>query len=131
MDEVRSYEEALSPEERAWLDAGGELVPGLRSTVRLLEGLLTVRTASLVVRNPTHLAVAVRQETPGVWVYLFGGYDLLVLPIMDLALAHEVPCFHDPPLAQRIYQRGADAGKALPEPIADELYRKLENLDVC
>lgn len=64
-----------------------------------------VPTATVVVMNPTHFAVALRYEpgeTPAP-VCVAKGVDALALRIRDLAREHGVEVVEDPPLARALY----------------------------
>jgi flagellar biosynthesis protein FlhB len=64
-----------------------------------------VPTATLVVMNPTHYAVALRYvqgETPAP-ICVAKGVDALALKIKEIALAHEISVIEDPPLARALY----------------------------
>ena len=64
-----------------------------------------VPTATVVVMNPTHYAVALRYEpgeTPAP-MCVAKGVDALALKIRDLAREHGVEVIEDPPLARALY----------------------------
>ena len=63
-----------------------------------------VPKADVVIRNPTHFAVALRYEDgkPAPWV-VAKGTDLMALRIIEVAEAHQVPVFEDRPLARKLY----------------------------
>jgi flagellar biosynthetic protein FlhB len=64
-----------------------------------------VPTATVVVMNPTHYAVALRYEpgeTPAP-ICVAKGVDALALRIRDLAREHGVEVIEDPPLARALY----------------------------
>jgi flagellar biosynthetic protein FlhB len=64
-----------------------------------------VPTASVVVMNPTHYAVALRYEpgeTPAP-VCVAKGMDAIALKIRDVAEGANVPVIEDPPLARALY----------------------------
>jgi flagellar biosynthetic protein FlhB len=85
-----------------------------------------VPTASVVITNPTHFAVALKYEMgtgaerrQGAAPRLVAkGQDLLALRIRDLAEQHRVPTVEDAPLARSIYKL-VDIGEEIPP----ELYR--------
>lgn len=65
-----------------------------------------VPTASLVITNPTHFAVAMRYE-PGkdkVPKVVAKGQDLLALKIREIAEANDIPIVEDKPLARSLYK---------------------------
>jgi len=74
-----------------------------------------VATATAVVVNPTHYAVALRYEhtsmaTPMV---VAKGKDFLALRIRQIANEHNVPLVENPPLAQALY-KSVDVGREIP-----------------
>ena len=74
-----------------------------------------VPTATVVVMNPTHYAVALRYE-PGETaapVCVAKGVDALALRIRDLAREHGVEVVEDPPLARALYA-AVDVDGAIP-----------------
>jgi flagellar biosynthetic protein FlhB len=80
----------------------------LRSVHRLLVSrkmLAEVKRADVVVRNPTHVAVAMRYEggrmrAPRV---VAKGADHMALRIIDIARKHAVPVIENPPLARTLF----------------------------
>jgi len=85
----------------------------------LRQGLTQVRRASVVVTNPTHIAVALRYapaENPAP-VVVAKGEDDAALEIRRLAVRHEVPVMSNPPLAHQLYE--VPLGESIPE----RLYR--------
>jgi flagellar biosynthetic protein FlhB len=64
-----------------------------------------VPTATVVVMNPTHFAVALRYDTKEAPAPLCvaKGIDSLALKIREVAEAHNVPVIEDPPLARALY----------------------------
>lgn len=73
-----------------------------RSKKRMMQN---VPTATVVVMNPTHFAVALRYEpgeTPAP-ICVAKGMDNLALKIRDLAREHGVEVIEDPPLARALY----------------------------
>ncbi|HYC76486.1 MAG TPA: EscU/YscU/HrcU family type III secretion system export apparatus switch protein, partial [Planctomycetota bacterium] len=74
-----------------------------------------VRTATVVIRNPTHFAVALRYErgkdsAPRV---VAKGKDFLALRILAEAEKHKVPCVARPELARELY-RAVKLGAFIP-----------------
>lgn len=87
---------------------------------RLLKaGLHRVRDASVVVTNPTHLAVALKWDAAVMVAptVVAKGQDELALVIRREAYQHGVPVVEDPPLARALY--GVPVGM----PIPSEHYR--------
>ena len=73
-----------------------------RSRKRMMQA---IPTATVVVTNPTHYAVALRYEagdTP-VPICVAKGVDSLALKIREIAGAHNVPIIEDVPLARALY----------------------------
>lgn len=87
-----------------------------RSRLRMLQA---VPTASVVVTNPTHYAVALRYEegdTPAP-VCVAKGVDAVAQRIREAAQEHDVPIVENPPLARALF-----ATAELDEPIPREHY---------
>jgi flagellar biosynthetic protein FlhB len=79
-----------------------------------------VPTATAVIVNPTHYAVALRYEhasmaTP---VVVAKGKNFLALRIRQLAIENQVPLVENPPLAQALY-KSVEIGREIPP----DLYR--------
>jgi len=82
--------------------------------------LAEVPKADVVVTNPTHYAVALKYElgkmiSPQV---IAKGKNFLAQKIREIAEMHKVPIYHDPPLAQLLYEK-VEIGEYIPE----ELYQ--------
>lgn len=73
-----------------------------RSRKRMMQN---VPTATVVITNPTHFAVALRyvQGETAAPVCVAKGVDTLALKIREVAGEHEVPILEDPPLARALY----------------------------
>ncbi len=87
-----------------------------RSRLRMLQA---VPTASVVVTNPTHYAVALRYEegeTPAP-VCVAKGVDTVAQRIREAAEEHNVPVVEDPPLARALF-----ATAEVDEPIPRQHY---------
>lgn len=90
----------------------------MRQTARELTRqrlLAEVPRADVVVRNPTHFAVALaydraRMAAP---IVLAKGRGRLALRILEIARQHEVPIVEDPPLARLVF-RSARVGGEIP-----------------
>jgi flagellar biosynthesis protein FlhB len=67
--------------------------------------MAAVPTASVVVTNPTHVAVALRYElgTEGAPLVVAKGAELLAVRIREIATEHKVPIVENPPLARALY----------------------------
>ena len=76
--------------------------------------LRDTETATVVVTNPTHYAVALRyeleMEAP---VVVSKGRDLLAQKIKDIARWQAIPIMENPPLAQALY-RTVEVGQTIP-----------------
>ena len=84
-----------------------------------------VPTATAVIVNPTHYAVAIRYDadTMPAPVVVAKGKNWLALKIRSIATQHEVPIIENPPLARALY--GAiDVGRAVPP----EFYRAMAEI---
>lgn len=66
-----------------------------------------VRTASMVITNPTHYAVAVRyrRHIDAVPVVVAKGVDLAAQPILEEARVHGIPLVEAPPLARALHRQ--------------------------
>ena len=123
------FEQGLRMSRRELLDEFRQTEgdPHMRSRIRQRMRQLAARRmmqrvpqASVVVTNPTHVAVALeydadRMEAP---VVVAKGQELVAQRIVETAREHGVPVVHNPPLAWALYQ-GVDVGQAIPP----ELYR--------
>jgi len=88
----------------------------------LLQSVMeAVRRASVVVVNPTHLAVAVRYERgeTSAPVVVAKGAELLAARIRELAKESGVPVTRDVPLARALYELEID------EEVPEELYESV------
>jgi flagellar biosynthetic protein FlhB len=67
--------------------------------------MAAVPTATVVVTNPTHFAVALKYEQGSMAAptCVAKGADKVALRIRELALEHKVPVIEDPPLARALY----------------------------
>jgi flagellar biosynthetic protein FlhB len=71
-------------------------------------------TATVVVTNPTHYAVALKFElTMPAPIVVAKGLDLLAAQIKDIARDRDIPVIENRPLAQALY-KGAEVGDAIP-----------------
>ena len=81
--------------------------------------MAAVPTATVIITNPTHYAVALRYEAGmGAPVCVAKGVDSLALRIRELAKAHDVPVLENPPLARALH-----ATVEIDEPIPAEHYK--------
>ena len=86
----------------------------LRRAMRRKQNLKAVPTATLVVTNPTHFAVALRYE-PGMAApeVVAKGTDLIAQKIKEIAREHNVTVMENKPLAQALY-KSVEVGDAIP-----------------
>jgi flagellar biosynthetic protein FlhB len=84
-----------------------------------------VATATLVVVNPTHYAVAIRYHMVGMAAPLVvaKGMNFLALRIRRKAIEHQVPIIENPPLAQALY-KSVQIGQEIPP----HLYRAVAEI---
>ena len=74
-----------------------------------------VPTATAVIVNPTHYAVALKysMSSPGAPRVVAKGKNYLALRIRQKAIDHQVPLIENPPLAQALY-KNVDDGQEIP-----------------
>ena len=84
-----------------------------------------VKTASVVVTNPTHYAVALKYEleTMQAPVVVAKGIDFLAQKIREIAEENDVPVMQNPPLARALY-----AGVEIDEEIPVEHYKAVAEI---
>ena len=86
----------------------------IQRTLKRQQLLRATETATVVVTNPTHYAVALQyemdMEAP---VVVSKGSDLLAQKIKEVARWHGIPIMENPPLAQALY-RAVEVGQAIP-----------------
>ena len=96
--------------------------PQIKSQIRRLQRALLrrqmvkeVATATAVVVNPTHFAVAIRykMESMSAPVVVAKGKNYLALRIRIRAVENMVPIIENPPLAQALY-KSVDVGQEIP-----------------
>ena len=77
--------------------------------------LSSVKTATVIITNPTHYAVALKYTRGAMAapVIVAKGKDLLAQRIKAIAREHGVPTVENVPLAQALF-KGADVGDAIP-----------------
>ncbi len=96
----------------------------IQREMRRRQMLRDTETASVVITNPTHFAVALRyemdMEAP---VVVAKGRDLLAEEIKQVARWHGVSIMENPPLAQALY-RTVEVGR----PIPADLYRAVAEI---
>jgi flagellar biosynthetic protein FlhB len=86
--------------------------------------LKAAETATVVITNPTHYAVALRYETnmPAP-IIVAKGLDVLAKKIKEIAWLHDIPVMENRPLAQALY-KGAEVG----DPIPSALYHAVAEI---
>jgi flagellar biosynthetic protein FlhB len=100
-------------------------IKAIQKQVALSRMMKDVKTATVVVRNPTHYAVALRydrEQDPSPRL-VAKGRNLIALRIIDLAKEAGVPIRSDPPLARQVY-RTVKLGAVIPE----ELFRAVARI---
>ena len=107
MQKLRMTKEEVKQEHK---DADGDpLIKGKRRQLKFQKSrqrmMQAVPSATVVVMNPTHYAVALRyvQGETAAPECVAKGVDTLALRIRDLAREHGVPVVEDPPLARALY----------------------------
>ena len=67
--------------------------------------MAAVPTASVVVTNPTHVAVALKYDLGGLGApkVVAKGAELIAQRIREIAREHDVPIIENPPLARALY----------------------------
>jgi flagellar biosynthetic protein FlhB len=63
--------------------------------------IAAVPRATLVIANPSHCAIALRER--GAPIVLAKGQDLIALKIREIAEAHDIPVVEDKALARSMY----------------------------
>ena len=103
-------------------EAKSEGNPEVKARVRRVQREMTrrrmlkaVRTATVVVTNPTHFAVALeyRREVSPAPRVVAKGKDLLAARIREIAREAGIPIVENVPLAQALY-KGVDVGHTIP-----------------
>jgi flagellar biosynthetic protein FlhB len=84
-----------------------------------------VPTATAVIVNPTHFAVAIRYQMESMTapVVVAKGKNYLALRIRQLAVQHQIPVIENPPLAQALY-KSVEPGQEIPP----HLYRAVAEI---
>jgi len=84
-----------------------------------------VKTATAVIVNPTHYAVAIRyhHDTMAAPLVVAKGKNYLALRIRARAVEHQVPLIENPPLAQALY-KSVEIGQTIPP----HLYRAVAEI---
>ena len=96
----------------------------LQRAMRRARSLQAVQTATLIVTNPTHYAIALRYESPMTAPEVVAkGRDLLAQKIKDIARDHGVTIMENKPLAQTLY-KSVEVGDTIPA----QLYQAVAEL---
>jgi flagellar biosynthetic protein FlhB len=97
----------------------------LQRDVRRRRMMDQVKTATALIVNPTHYAVAIRyhHESMPAPVVVAKGKNYLAQRIRARALEHQIPLIENPPLAQALY-KSADVGQQIPP----HLYRAVAEI---
>ena len=97
----------------------------LQRDVRRRRMMDEVKTATAVIVNPTHYAVAIRyeHETMPAPVVVAKGKNFLAQRIRARALQHQIPLIENRPLAQALY-KSVDVGQQIPA----HLYRAVAEI---
>lgn len=84
-----------------------------------------VPTATAVIVNPTHFAVAIRYQLDSMAapMVVAKGKNYMALRIRQKAMEHEVPIVENPPLAQALY-KSVEVGQEIPA----DLYRAVAEI---
>lgn len=86
--------------------------PNIKARVRSVARQMSSRrmldkmpTATMVIANPTHYAVALRyaRDEAGAPVVVAKGLDFMALRIREMAADHDIPVVEDKPLARALY----------------------------
>jgi flagellar biosynthesis protein FlhB len=86
----------------------------LQRSVRRRQMLKATETATVVITNPTHYAVALRYEvTMAAPVVVAKGLDTLAQKIKEVAWLKDIPVMENKPLAQALY-KGVEVGDPIP-----------------
>jgi flagellar biosynthetic protein FlhB len=115
-------------EEQKLLEGNPEVEARIRRmqiTLSRSRMLRNVKKADVVVRNPTHFAVALKYDPAkaAAPIVLAKGADFLALRIVELAREHHIHTVHDAPLAQALYKT-VEVGEVIPA----KLYRAVARL---
>ncbi len=97
----------------------------LQRELRRRRMMKDIPTATAVIVNPTHYAVAIRYvaNSPGAPKVVAKGKNYLALRIRKKAIEHQIPIIENPPLAQALY-KSAEVGQEIPA----HLYRAVAEI---
>ncbi|MBB6145012.1 flagellar biosynthetic protein FlhB [Silvibacterium bohemicum] len=86
----------------------------MQRAARRKQMIKAAATATVVVTNPTHYAVALRYETDmAAPIVVAKGLDLLAAKIKEIARENDIPVMENKPLAQALY-KGVEVGDTIP-----------------
>lgn len=107
--ELRMTKQELR-EEMKEMEQSPELRAAMASRRRKLSKgrmMESIKTADVVVTNPTHYAVAIRYDRSSMHApkVVAKGVDYLALRIRETAAEHKVPILPNPPLARQLYKK--------------------------
>jgi len=86
----------------------------IQRQVRRRQMLKSAETASVVITNPTHFAVALRYEpSMAAPIVVAKGLDLLAARIKEVAWRFDIPVMENKPLAQALY-KSVEVGNPIP-----------------
>ncbi len=97
----------------------------LQRDMRRRHMMRDVPTATAVVVNPTHFAVAIKysMDSMAAPTIVAKGKNLIALRIRQIAIENQVPIIENPPLAQALY-KSVDVGQEIPA----HLYRAVAEI---
>ena len=132
--QIRQYSGDLKMSRQEIKDESKEMEgsPQIKARIRRLQIAMRrrhmmkdVSTATAVIVNPTHYAVAIRyeMETMSAPVVVAKGKNYLAARIRKIAIEHQVPIIENPPLAQALY-KAAEVGQEIPA----HLYRAVAEI---
>ena len=102
-----------------------ETNPEVRARIRRIQRdmvrrrmLQAVPTATVIVTNPTHFAVALqyKREKNVAPIVVAKGQDLMAAKIREIARDHTVPIIENPPLARALFKE-CEVGDVIPGPL--------------
>ncbi len=102
-----------------------ETNPEVRARIRRIQRdmvrrrmLQAVPTATVIVTNPTHFAVALqyKREKNTAPIVVAKGQDLMAAKIREIARDHTVPIIENPPLARALFKE-CEVGDVIPGPL--------------
>jgi flagellar biosynthetic protein FlhB len=94
--------------------ASKQRIRRLQRHSRRKQMLKAAETATVVVTNPTHYAVALRYEpNMAAPLVVAKGLDNLAAKIKEIAWLHDIPTMENRPLAQALY-KGVEVGDPIP-----------------